>query len=139
MMCRRTPLPLHGYFLLYYTPVVIATNHNTILRMASKAGFVPIEDTDPGSAIRWEIVGTPGSSFIGYEECDVTLGDHSLYLSMGPEQWFAFDLETHDGAGFLAVADSDPSCDTNAQRYLSSIACYVGASLQPELEKSYCD
>jgi hypothetical protein len=107
--------------------------------MAPEAGFVPVTDTDIATGIRWEIVGIPGNPSIPYAECDVTLGDHSLYLSMGPEQWFALDLETYAGAGFVTVADSDPRCDTNSMRYLNSIACYVGTSLQAELEKSCCD
>ena len=132
IMCRRTPLPLCGKFLLSGRRVSISTNHEVILQVAPIAGFVPVADTNLTPDITWDIVGTPGGNEIDSEECDITLGDRSLYLSMGAEQWFAFDLETYEGAGFVLVADSYPGRRRNAQHYLMSIACYVSASLHAE-------
>ena len=89
--------------------------------------------------MKWEIVGTPGVALAANWECEVTLSNHSLYLSMGPEQWFAFDLETLDGAGFFLIHDSHPDGDRNAEQYLTSIASNLGASLRADLEKNCCD
>jgi hypothetical protein len=137
MMCRRTPLPLKERFLLNGNYLQIATNHTSILQAATAAGCVPVTDTNADCipTIRWEIVGTPGYSLITSGECDVTLGDHSLYLSLEPEQWFAFDLETYDGVGFVIVTDTGSASDMNAQRYMASIASHVSASLHAGLEK----
>lgn len=138
MMRRRTPLPLCTRFLLFDTEVVINTNSESILRTAETAGFVSVADAYAIPRMKWEIVATPGTPSTAHWECNLTLGDHALYLTMGPEQWFAFDLETHDGAGFVLIADSELHQDTNAHRYLASIAYNVGASLRSELEKG-CD
>lgn len=135
-MHRRVPLPLSRCFVLFGTAILIATNLELLLRTAEMAGFVPSTDTNITPDMRWEIVGSLANSSAMDWKCHVMLGDHSLYLSMGPEQWFAFDLETHHGAGFVAICDSDPNHETNARRYLSSIAGHVGANLAGKLVRS---
>ena len=136
-MFRRTPLPLKGRFLLSGKYLEIATNYNSILEASTAAGCVSVTDTEADCipTIGWEIVGTPGRPPFPSGRCDLTLGDHSLYLSMGPKQWFAFDLETYDGAGFVVLADTESASDINAQRYMTLIASYVSASLHAGLEK----
>jgi hypothetical protein len=136
LMWRRTPLPLCGRFFLFGITVVIHTNYESILRAASKLWFTPVSDTNPAPAVKWEIVGTPVSRPNADWDCNVTLGDHSVYLSMGPEQWFAFDLETNDAAGFVLIRDDDPERDMNAARYLTAIAFNLGVNIRTELEKS---
>ena len=139
MMCRRTPLPLRGYFSLFGITVVITTNYESILRAAANSCFIPLVDTNETPTAKWEIVGTPIAPPVRNWACNVTLGGHALYMSMGPEQWFAFDLETYDAAGFVLIHDHDPECDLNTERYLSAIAFNIGASVRTELEKSSRD
>jgi len=138
MMWRRTPLPLCGRFFLFGNTVVINTNHKSVLRAAGKLWLTPVSDTNQTPAAKWEIVGAPASHLDAWE-CNVTLGNHSLYLSMGPEQWFAFDLETDAAAGFVLIRDYDPECDANAERYLTAIAFNLGVSMRTELEKTCCE
>ncbi|MBV8675033.1 MAG: hypothetical protein JOZ33_16510 [Acidobacteriaceae bacterium] len=139
VMHRRTPLPLQRRFLLFGAPVLINTNYESIMRAAEASGFVPDTDTDYVSCMKWEIVGEPGIASVFGWDCDVSLGDHSLYLNMGLQQWFAFDLETRHGAGFVVVHNQDRALDTNAELYLASVAYNVGAGLRSALEKNCCD
>jgi hypothetical protein len=134
-MQRRVPVPLHRRFLLFGAAVVIKTNSHLILRAAEYAGFVAVTDTNEVPEMIWEIVGAECRREPEDWDCTVTLGDHSLYLSMGYEQWFGFDLETHDGAGFVEICQTDPDCDPNPQRYLLAIALNVGATLRSEVEE----
>jgi len=134
MMCRRIPLPLCGHFVLHGTTVTIATNSEPILRAAEAAGFAILSDTDKFPGVKCEIVGTRGMSFVEDWESNVMLGNDSLYLSMGPEQWFAFDFETGEGAGFFAQSDSVTDTETNAELYLLTVACNVGAALRRNVE-----
>ena len=121
-MHRRTPLPLCGCFIISDSAVVINTNSDAILQgVAASPSFMPITDTYYESDMGWEIVGSDGQAYPNWK-CNVTLAGPSLYLSMGPEQWFAFDLETHEGAGFLSIYDSGPSRELNIQRYFQAIA-----------------
>jgi hypothetical protein len=138
MMCRRTQLDLCGQFLFFGTTVTINTNYVSILGAAEEAGFAPLRDTGLEPGVRWEIVGTlSGAAQISDWECRKVLDDHAIYLSMGPEQWFAFDLETHEGAGFAVVSDLHRSVDHAAGLYLLSVAYNVGACLRTELGKNH--
>ena len=139
MMCRRIPLSLCGHFLLYGTTVTITTNSESILRGAEAAGFMPLSDTDHSPDVKWEIVGMPCVSFVADWECNVMLGNDSLYLSMGAEQWFAFDLETRDGAGFVALPDSVTTTETNAELYMLTVACNAGAALRHDWVPGCCE
>jgi|SRR5271165_655312 len=139
MMCRRTVLDLCGHFLFYDTTVTIRTNCVCILAAAEEAGFVTLRgiEQEPGSS--WEIVGTlPDTTAVEDWECKATHDDHSLYLSMGPEQWFGFDLETGEGAGFVVVSDPDLPSDRNVGLYLLAVAYNVRAYLRTELKRSRC-
>ncbi|HZD47723.1 MAG TPA: hypothetical protein VE178_03155 [Silvibacterium sp.] len=139
MMCRRIPLPLCGRFLLFGTTVAITTNYEPIMRATNAAGLVRLTDKDELPGMKWEIVAIPGASLSEDWDCNVTVGNHSLYLSMGREQWFAFDLETGNGAGFVVASDSGTLTDTNAELYLLAVACNVGAGLRSDVENARCD
>jgi hypothetical protein len=139
MMYRRTPLPLRGRFWLRGTTVTITTNQKSVLLAAEAADFVPVTDTNQLSNMSWEIVGMPAGPLNSDWECNVTLGNHSLFLSMGLEQWFAFDLETYGGAGFVVIGDSNSGRDTNAELYLLAIAHNIGTSLLNKLENGRYD
>jgi hypothetical protein len=54
---------------------------------------------------------------------------NTLYLDMGPRQWFAFDSETGNGAGFVAMADSDEIVNQNATHYLRTITAHAVADM----------
>jgi hypothetical protein len=137
MMCRRSALDLCGRFLFLGSTVTISTNCASILVAAQQAGFVLLSGTEQGPGMRWEIVGTPsGAVMVEDWECNETLDDHALYLSMGPEQWFALDLDTYEGAGFVVVSDPDRPRDPNAGLYLLAVAYKVEACLSTELKKS---
>src|SRR5271170_2926536 len=97
MMCRRTALDLCGCFLFFGTTVTISTNCASILAAAREAGFVPLSGTGQEPCMNWEIVGTlAGAPMIEDWECNETLDNHTVYLSMGSEQWFAFDRDTYE-------------------------------------------
>lgn len=137
-MRRRIPLALCGRFALFGRAVVINTNCEAILQAASTSRlFVPVGHIHYGPAMQWEVVGSLDTQEIRDWECNVTLAGHSLYLSMGPQQWFALDLETHEGAGFVAMCSPGPAHELNIQQYFESIAYNVGASLGTRLGSCY--
>jgi hypothetical protein len=136
MMHRRTPLPFRGRFLGLGTSVTIQTDSPTILRAAEAVGFLLQDDVEQESQLRWEIVSeSPGTTPAKDWEGKVTVDNHSLFLSMGAEQWFAFDFESGEGAGFVAACDSSVFCDPNGERYLFEIACHVGNCLQAKPQR----
>jgi hypothetical protein len=136
MMRRRTPLALRGRFHWFGTTVTIRTDSPAVLNAAEEAGLELPGNSEEEPGMRWEIASVqPGATAAENWECKATLDAHSLYLSMGPEQWFAFDLETGDGAGFV-VSDPGRLNDPNAELYLLAIAYNVGACLRLEMEKS---
>jgi len=137
MMHRRTPLPFCGRFLWLGSSVTIQTDSQAVLRAAEGMGFLPHGDLEQESQIRWEIVTEPTSTPQASDcKCKVTIDNHSLFLSMGAGQWFAFDFESGDGAGFVVIPNPGASTDANAVKYLSEIACQVGNCLQPASDRS---
>jgi hypothetical protein len=131
MMCRRTPLLLRERFLWFDTTMMICTDSAAILHAAEKVGFVRWRGPEEEPSMRWEIASVhPRAATVKDWECKVTLDAHSLYLSMGLEQWFAFDLETGDGAGFVI---SDSNRPLNVELYLRAVAYNVGACLRLKL------
>jgi hypothetical protein len=140
VMYRRTPLPLCERFLWSGSCVSIRTDSSAILRAAEEAGFRPLGASKREADMQWEIVAEPqGSTNIGDWECKVTIDEHALYISMGPEQWFAFDLQTGDAAGFAVLSDPALSDDPNAVLYLLTLASNVRGCLQPDLESHRYD
>lgn len=137
MMHRRTPLTLCGRFLWRGTLLTIRTDSQAILRAAEVAGLQPQDDYGQELQMRWEIATEPsGDAPTNDWACKVTVDNHSLFLSMGAEQWFAFDFESGDGAGFVAAWDAGASCDPNALKYLLEIVCHIGNCFQTKLERS---
>ena len=106
MMHRRTPLTFRGRFLWLGTSLTIQTDSQAILRAAETAGLLPQDDCERESQMRWEIATEPpGEAPANDWACKVTVDNHSLFLSMGSRQWFAFDFESGDGAGFVTAWD----------------------------------
>jgi hypothetical protein len=137
MMHRRTFLPFHGHFLWFGTPVTIRTDSQAILSAAEEAGLVVQKGLEQEPSLRWEIVVEKhGEATAGPWECEVTRDSNSLYLSMGFQQWFAFDLETGDGAGFVVISDPDRLRDPNAESYLRVVVDNVKINLQRELQEN---
>jgi hypothetical protein len=131
MMHRRSQLLFRGCFFWLGTNVTICTDLPDVLDAAEKAGLRLRRDSEQVKAMRWEIVGELQATEPAQDwECEVTLDDHSLYLSMGPRQWFAFDRDTGDGAGFAAIANPDRPSEPNAERYLRAVLETVGTCLQ---------
>jgi hypothetical protein len=119
------------------TSLTIQTDSQTILRAAETAGLLPQDDCERESQLLWEIATEPsGEAPTNDWACKVTVDNHSLFLSMGTRQWFAFDFESGEGAGFVAAWDAGASCDPNALKYLPEIVCHVGNCLQAKLERS---
>ena len=137
MMHRRTPLTFRGRFLWLGTSLTIQTDSQAILRAAEAAGLLPQDDCERESQMRWEIATEPhGEAPTNDWACKVTVDNHSLFLSMGTRQWFAFDFESGDGAGFVATCDAGAFCDSNAVKYLLEIVDHIGNCLQAKLERS---
>lgn len=138
LMRRRIPLLFHGHFLWLGAAVDIYTDSPTVLSAAEEAGFLPRqEEVQDEPEMRWQIVSElPGLVLSDGWTCKVTVDNNSLFLSMGAGQWFAFDFETGDGAGFVIVPDPWVSYETNAERYLLEIAHHVGNCLQAKPERS---
>jgi hypothetical protein len=126
MMSRRTPLPFCEQFLWLGTSVSIRTDSLAVLRAAEELGFLPQASSEERSEMRWEIARE--RSVVASEdwECRVTIDQRSLYLSMGQGQWFAFDPETGDGAGFVIVSGTEPGCDLGAMSYLLAVIYNIG-------------
>lgn len=137
MMRRRTPLSLWGRFLCSGKFVTIHADSEAILWAAEEAGLIRQKGLESKTDMRWEIVSEQAGGAGLEHECKVTLDQHSLYLNIGPEQWFAFDLETGDGAGFVVLSDPDQARDVNALPYLQAVASNVGACLGSEHERNW--
>ena len=131
MMHRRTPLLFCEQFLWLGISVTIQTDSREILRAAESRGFLPQNDRARKSQMYWEIATEPhGTAHADSWASKVVVDNHSLFLSMGDKQWFAFDFESGDGAGFFVSSDPGESDDPNATKYLSEIACHVGNCLR---------
>ena len=131
MMQRRIPLSAQKHFFLFQTAITIKSNSEAILNSAERTGFVPVTGTYRKSFPTWQIVGSPIDLPFTYWQPRATLGCRSLYLAMGIEQWFAFDLETHEGAGFVLLHNAESDNIANLARYLASIVWNVEAALKP--------
>lgn len=132
MMQRRTPLRLPRRFLWLGTSLTIQTDSQEILRAAESVGLLlRQDDCERESQMRWEIATEPSCVAATNDwPCKVTVDNHSLFLDMGARQWFAFDFESGEGAGFVAAWDGGASCDPNALKYLLEIVCHIGNCLQ---------
>ena len=130
MLHRRTPLLPYQRFRWLGSAVMIGTNSPALLSAVNAAGFRPDGEAEQGTSMQWEIVSEEaGLVSTGLWTCKVTVTNHSLFLSMGPGQWFAFDFQTGDGAGFFSQARRAAS-NLHEMRYLSAITRNVGACLR---------
>jgi hypothetical protein len=140
LMYRSTALPLQECFIWCGVHVTIHTDSPLILSAVEAVGFTVQKSLDRRQsrtqppAVSWEIAAERnGANKAERWECEVTRNGRSLYLSMGSLQWFAFDMETGDGAGFVIPGDIDEGLDNNVESYIRAIADNVGASLQSGL------
>lgn len=122
MMQRRTLLPFCGRFLWRGTYVSIRTDSQLVLLAAEQVGLLPQTECDAEPDMHWEIACERGGTASGSDwMCRAVADLHSLFLSMGREQWFALDLETGDGAGFIVVPQDDACGDPGAVKYLRDL------------------
>uniref|UniRef100_A0A372ILF3 Uncharacterized protein n=2 Tax=Paracidobacterium acidisoli TaxID=2303751 RepID=A0A372ILF3_9BACT len=133
MMHRRKVLALNACFLWEGRRIAIRTNSVAVLRAAASADsdmrIAPSDRVD----MQWEIVAeipdiVPRSRL----NCRVVRDRGTVYLDMGPSQWFAFDSETGNGAGFVYGAESDEETAENAVQYLSLILNHLKPILLEE-------
>ena len=137
MMHRRTPLPFCKRFLWLGVSVTIQTDSTAILRAAESVEFLPQSDLAKESQMYWEIATEPhGTVHVDAWVSKVTVDNHSLFLNMGDKQWFVFDFESGEGAGFFTNSDLRDSANPNATKYLSEIACHVGNCLLDKPERN---
>ena len=137
MMHRRTRLPFRGRFLWMGASLAIQTDSQAILRAAEDVGFLRQDNCERESQMQWEIATEPPCEAEANDWTGkVTVDNHSLFLSMGTRQWFAFDLESGEGAGFVAASDTGSLCESNTLKYLLEIVCHVGNCLQGRPERS---
>ena len=137
LMRRRTSLLFSRRFMWLGSSVEMHTDSPAIFDAAENAGFLPECDVERRPEMRWEIVSEPPVVAAADDWAGkVTVDNNSLFLSMGIGQWFAFDFETGDGAGFVVVSGPRASCETNAEQYLLEIAHHVGNCLRAKLERS---
>ena len=136
IMGRRTPLPLRHRFFWLGTPITIDTNSPTVSGAAEEAGFISHRGLVEKHGLRWEIVAEPSMGLDDRWQCDVTINGHSIYLSMGPYQWFAVDLQTGDGAGVVHTTVFEEQYDPNVNRYFKSIVDNIAAILREDVEES---
>jgi hypothetical protein len=137
MMHRRIPLPFRGRFLWLGTSLTIKTDSQAILRAAEGVGFLQQDNFERELQMQWEIATEPSCEAATNDwACKVTVDNHSLFLSMGVGQWFAFDFESGEGAGFVTACDASATCDSNAAKYLLEIVSHIGHCLRGRSERS---
>ena len=131
MMRRRASLPLRERFFWSRTPITICTNSNAVLNAAEQAGLIAHHGLEREHGLRWEIV-VEREHIAADEnwECKATLDAHSIYLTVGSYQWFAFDLETGEGAGFAVIPDLEQEESFSIDLYLQAIIDNIAAILR---------
>jgi hypothetical protein len=107
--------------------ITIYTNATAVLKGAEEAGLEAHSDSELEPSLRWDI-----AAELGFEPtaeawgCKTIRDSNSVYLSMGYQQWFAFDLETGDAAGFVTICGLDQPSDLNVALYLRSVMDSIG-------------
>ncbi len=137
MMHRRAPLSLRERFFWLRTPITICTNSNTVLNAVKQAGLTAHHGPEGEHGLRWEIV--VERDHIAADEhwqCMATLDTHSVYLTVGSYQWFAFDLETGEGAGFAVIPDLEQEGSLSIDLYLQAIIDNIAAMLRDKTGES---
>ena len=137
MMQRRTLLPFCGRFVWRGMSVSIRTDSQLVLLAAEQAGLLPQAACDSESDMHWEIACERGGTASGSDwMCRAVADLHSLFLSMGREQWFALDLETGDGAGFIVVPQDDACEDPGAVKYLRDLTHNIANFMANEMGRN---
>jgi hypothetical protein len=130
-MHRRTLLPLRALFLCAGYTVAIRTNSAALLAAAAELGLIAQTAASGEADLQWEIVAEDAeavmSSSLPFTAMRIA---NTIFLDMGPRQWFGCDPETGRGAGFIAVPSSDQQIRQNAIDYLQAITSHVLAAQQ---------
>lgn len=135
MMHRRKPLSLRGRFFWRGRSFTLLTDSAAVLSAAALAGFEMRQDSGFGAI--WEIAAERCIASQDSEwECVAMEDTHSRYLTMGPYQWFALDLETGAGAGFVALPDEEQSEDLKVLRYFRAIVDGIATNQRADAEGS---
>jgi hypothetical protein len=142
IMHRRTALPMTGCFHRLDSTVTIRTNASIVLQAAVEAGLTEqaeqTEQTEQTeTALLWEIVAEAWDKHanepFAYRAIESA---GTVYLDMGPRQWFAFDTETGCGAGFVVLFESAEETARNVAACLRAIAAHANrAPLKEESER----
>jgi hypothetical protein len=135
IMCRRTHLPLRQRFFWLSTPITIDTNSQAVAGAVEQAGFTPHFGLAKKHGLRWEIVVEQSTALHQHWQCDAAMNGYSIYLSMGPYQWFALDLQTGEGTGFVLATDPEEQHDPNVNTYFKAIVENIAAILREEAEE----
>jgi hypothetical protein len=135
-MHRRVPLDYFAKYLWHGISLRIDTNSRTLLQAASDAGLNPSQDVNGLSEFCWEF---------NVEEDAVARGPagaphfwrngHSVYIEIAQRQWFAFDVDSGDGTGFLAA----PAADLVALAYLEAILRILEPELRHNSDAAGCN
>jgi hypothetical protein len=132
MMRRRTPLVLRESFFWLSTPLTVNTNSLAVLNGLEQTGLVAHKNLPQQEhGLLWEIAAEIRSAPLNESwHCQAVLDTHSVYLSMGPQQWFALDLETGHGSGFVSLEDLNCEDDWNVNMYLRAIVDNISSFLR---------
>jgi hypothetical protein len=135
VMHRRTALPLRECFSWGSHNVNLTTNSPAVLSAAAYVGFASDNCAEVPSDLQWEIVAEPSGHAPVREPCKIVQSAQSIYLSIGPYQWFAFDREAKTGAGFVTTYDLNWETDRGIVHYLRSVIAAIGDSLRNQLDE----
>jgi hypothetical protein len=117
-MHRREQLDYFAKYLWHGVALRIATNSRTFLQAVTDAGLIATQNSHGLSELCWEFTVEDNAAAHG-PACPLHLwrNGHSVYIEFAHNQWFAFDADSGDGAGFLAT----PVPDLAARAYLEAI------------------
>lgn len=127
-MHRRTDLPFSGRFSLRGHDIDLRTNSPVVLSSAVAAGLTASSRAESPSGLQWEIVAElPGDNACTLQTREVVRHARSIYLGMGPYQWFAFDRDSGVGAGFVTADETDSQ---SISLYLRAVIETISGSLR---------
>lgn len=135
-MRRRVPLDLSATYLWRGVQLRIDTNSPTILQAGAEAGLTAVEDPQAQSHWYWELAIEEDAAAPGPACAPRVWRNHqSVFIEIAQRQWFAFDAESGDGAGFLA----DPAPSLAVHAYLETILRVLGSERQRRSVAAGCN
>lgn len=106
LMHRRSLLNSSARYLWHSRIVQISTNSALAIEKAAEAGLVHSDPRSMAADFRWEIAcERGGDSYELGNSTTTSLDEDTVYVAMEDGQWFAFDRECGDGAGFLSSGE----------------------------------